>query len=77
MHIDWNSLGKVAMISITIAVSIVIIFSLGVLALSHHDTNTDHNGHATLALTGAILCFTTCATVVLYSIYLIIPQLHH
>jgi NADH:ubiquinone oxidoreductase subunit 6 (subunit J) len=75
MYIDWSSLGEVAVVSI--AVAVVVIFSLGVLALSHRETETDRSGNGTVALTGAILCFTTCATVVLYSIYLIIPRLHH
>jgi NO-binding membrane sensor protein with MHYT domain len=79
MRIDWNSLDEVAVISIAVAVAVgvVAIFSLGVLSLSHRETTTDHSGHATLALTGALLCFAACAAVVLYSIYLIVPPLHH
>ena len=75
MSIDWISLGEVAVVSISVAVGVVTIFTLGVLALAHHEADTDHNG--TVALAGAALCFTACAAVVLYSIYLIIPPLHH
>ncbi|HWR47413.1 MAG TPA: hypothetical protein VN327_07355 [Pseudonocardiaceae bacterium] len=77
MRIDWSALGEVAVVSIGVAVSVVVIFTLGVLALSHRQTDTDRGGNDTVALTGAVLCFTACAVVVLYSIYLIIPQLHH
>jgi NADH:ubiquinone oxidoreductase subunit 6 (subunit J) len=77
MYIDWSSLGEVAVVSIAVAVGVVVIFSLGILALSHRETETDPSGNGTIALTGAVLCFTACATVVLYSIYLIIPRLHH
>jgi hypothetical protein len=77
MHIDWASLGQVAVVSIGVAVGVVVIFALGVLALSHRDTDIQRGETGTLALTGALLCFAACAAVVLYGIYLIIPQLHH
>ena len=77
MHIDWASLGEVAVVSIGVAVAVVVIFTLGVLALAHRETDTDRGGNGTVALTGALLCFAACAAVVLYSIYLIVPQLHH
>ena len=65
------------MVSIGVAVAVVVLFSLGILVLSHRDTDIDRANTATLALTGALLCFTACAAIVLYGIYLIIPQLHH
>ena len=77
MNIDWTSLGEVAVVSIGVAVGVVIIFTLGVLALAHREAHTNHNGTGALALVGAALCFAACAAVVLYSIYLIIPPLHH
>ncbi|MGH3781478.1 MAG: hypothetical protein ACRDRO_12845 [Pseudonocardiaceae bacterium] len=77
MHIDWSALGEVAVVSIGVAVGVVVIFSFGVLALSRRETETERGDNGTLALTGAVLCFAACAAVVLYSIYLIVPQLHH
>ena len=77
MHIDWASLGQVAVVSIGVAVGVVTIFTLGVVALSRRDTDIQRGDNGTLALTGALLCFAACAAVVLYGIYLIIPQLHH
>ena len=77
MHIDWASLGQVAVVSIAVAVAVVVIFTLGVVALSYRETETERGGNGTLALTGATLCFAACAAVVLYGIYLIVPALHH
>jgi len=77
MHIDWAALGQVAVVSIGVAVAVVVIFSFGILALSHRDTDIDRGNTATVALTGALLCFTACAATVVYGIYLIVPQLHH
>ena len=77
MHIDWRALGEVAVVSIGVAVGVVVIFTFGVLALSRRETEIDHGGDGTVALAGAVLCFAACAAVVLYGIYLIVPQLHH
>jgi drug/metabolite transporter (DMT)-like permease len=77
MHIDWSALGQVAVVSIGIAVGVVAIFSLGIHALSQREIDIERSGSGTLPLTGALLCFAACAVVVLYSIYLIVPQLHH
>jgi hypothetical protein len=77
MHLDWAALGQVAVIGIGVAVAVVVIFSLGILALSHRDAEIDAANSGAVALTGALLCFTACAATVLYGIYLIIPALHH
>jgi hypothetical protein len=77
MHIDWSALGQVAVVSIGIAVGVVAIFALGVRAMSQREIDIERGGSGTLPLTGALLCFAACAVVVLYSIYLIVPQLHH
>ena len=77
MHINWSALGEVAVVSIGVAVGVVVIFTLGVLSLSRRETETNSGGAGTVALAGAVLCFAACAAVVLYSIYLIVPQLHH
>lgn len=77
MHIDWSALGQVAVVSVGIAVGIVAIFALGVRALSQREIDIERGGSGTLSLAGALLCFAACAVVLLYSIYLIVPQLHH
>jgi hypothetical protein len=77
MHIDWSALGEVAVVSIGVAVGVVVIFTLGVLALSHRETGTGRDGNGAIALTSAMLCFAACSAIVLYGIYLIVPALHH
>ncbi|HJT04037.1 MAG TPA: hypothetical protein VJ757_10470 [Pseudonocardiaceae bacterium] len=77
MHIDWASIGQVTVVSIGVAVGVVAIFTLGVVALSRREIDIERGDDGTLALTGAALCFAACAAVVLYGIYLIVPQLHH
>ena len=77
MHIDWASIGQVAVVSIGVAAGVVVIFTFGVVALSRREIDLERGDAGTLALTGAALCFAACAAVVLYGIYLIVPQLHH
>ena len=77
MHIDWASIGQVAVVSIGVAAGVVAVFTLGVVALSRREIDIERGDDGTLALTGAALCFAACAAVVLYGIYLIVPQLHH
>ena len=77
MHINWASLGQVAVIGIGVAVGVVVNFTLGIVALCRRETDIEGGDNGAVALTGAALCFAACAAVVLYGIYLIIPQLHH
>jgi hypothetical protein len=77
MHINWSALGEVAVVSIGVAVGVVVIFALGIRALSQREIDIEGGGSGTVALTGALLCFAACAGVVLYGIYLIVPALHH
>lgn len=77
MSIDWGALGEVAVVSIGVSVGVVVIFALGIVALSQREIETGRGATGAAALTGALLCFAACAAVVLYGIYLIVPQLHH
>lgn len=75
MHIDWSALARVAAVSLGVTVVVVVVFTLGVLGLSHAaDRRT--GPATTLARVQAGLCFLACAVVVGYGIYLIVPQLH-
>jgi hypothetical protein len=77
MTLHWGALGQVAVVSVGVAVVLVVVFTLGVMALSQRDTARRHGRNGTTALTAAGLCFAACAAAVLYGIYLIIPQFHH
>ncbi|WP_329310705.1 hypothetical protein [Streptomyces sp. NBC_01262] len=79
MSLDWSALGQVTVVSIGATVAVVVIFTLGVLALSRREdsTATGAGTGGTAALAGAGLCFLVCAGAVLYGLYLIIPQFHN
>jgi hypothetical protein len=76
VYINWQALGEVAVVSVGVSVGVVAIFTFGVLALSYRQIETGRGGTGTIMLTGALLCFAACAAIVLYGLYLIIPQLH-
>jgi hypothetical protein len=75
MKIDWASLGLVAVTTVVAAIAIVGIYSLGVLAL----TSGGRDGGAApnpLARVTGFLCLAVSGALVLYGLYLIIPQFH-
>ncbi|MEV4357775.1 hypothetical protein [Nonomuraea sp. NPDC049625] len=81
MDIKWDALGQVFVISLAVSVVVVAVFSLGALALAARQSarqSAQERGTGTGAggLAEAVLCFTACAAVVLYGIYLIVPQFH-
>ncbi|MFE2432528.1 hypothetical protein ACFXJ5_38155 [Streptomyces sp. NPDC059373] len=79
MTLDWSALGQVTVVSIGATVAVVVVFTLGVLALSRREESTgggSTGGSGAVALAGAGLCFLVCAAAVLYGLYLIIPQFH-
>ena len=82
MDIDFASLGLVAGVSLAAGVVVVAIFALGVRAWSLREGGQDGGSGATgasrpavLPTIAAVLCFAACALIVLYGIYLIVPQL--
>jgi hypothetical protein len=76
MSVDWNALGEVAGVSFGVTVGVVVVFAVGVLALSARDTVRASGGSGTGQLAGAGACFLGCACAVVYGLYLIIPQFH-
>jgi hypothetical protein len=79
MSIKWSSLGEVAVVSLGVGVAIVVIFAVGVLAWSLRarvgEGATDRP-NATAVTAAAGLCFLACALIIVYGIYLIVPQFH-
>ncbi len=77
MNIDWASLGLVAVTTVVAAVAIVGIFSLGVMALTSGPRGADGTAtpNAGAKLSG-YLCLLVSVLLVLYGLYLIIPQFH-
>ena len=84
MNIDWESLFKVAGVSLVCGVGIVVVFSVGLLGLSLAEGGAAGQGAvdgqraearpAGTALAG--LCFLVCAAAVAFGIWLIVPQFH-
>ncbi|MFF7334191.1 hypothetical protein ACIQU5_01450 [Streptomyces sp. NPDC090306] len=77
MDIDWTALGQVAGVSVGVTVAVVVVFALGVLGLGRHEDAREQHGTAhALGVAQAGICFLACAAVVVYGIYLIVPQFH-
>ncbi|MFI0445375.1 hypothetical protein [Actinomadura sp. 6N118] len=76
MDVKWISLAEVFAVSLGAAVAVVVVFAVGILAHSARLTAQERGDTGSIALAGAVLCFTACAAMVLYGIYLIVPQFH-
>ena len=77
MDLDWNALGKVTGVSIGVTVAVVVVFALGVLGLARHEgAREEGGGTSAVGMAQAGLCLLACAAVVVYGIYLIVPQFH-
>ncbi|MET8447133.1 hypothetical protein [Streptomyces sp. NPDC005209] len=74
MKIDWAALGSVFGASLAVTVGLVALFTLGVAGLSRRERAAAQGDSAALALTGAYVCFATCAAAVAYGIYLIMAK---
>ena len=88
MNIDWNSLALVAITTVVAAIAIVGIFSVGVIALTTGNRaggNADGPGASGNAVVGqpapvariaGHACLAISGLLVIYGLYLIIPQFH-
>lgn len=77
MHIDWGSLGEVAVVSLIFGVGLAVLFALGVTAMSRRAVAIEEKKPPSVLDTGvAALCFAACLAAVFYGLYLIIPQFH-
>jgi len=81
MNIDWASLGLVAITTVIAAVAIVGIFSIGVAALTsgggqQSGGTVAANPPKPIAKLAGYLCVGISGLLVLYGLYLIIPQFH-
>jgi hypothetical protein len=76
MDVKWGSLAEVAVVSLGTTVGVVVVFALGVRALSARDEQRASGSGGTAQAVAASACFVLCACAVLYGLYLIIPQFH-
>jgi hypothetical protein len=76
MTINWNALLLVAVTTVVAALAIVGIFSLGVAALTSGGARTSGGRPAPVARLAGYACIGVSGLLVLYGLYLIIPQFH-
>jgi hypothetical protein len=76
VHIAWHSLGQVLGVALLVGAGAVIVFTLGVLGLNRVAVARDSGRGDPLGIGIAGVCFLACAAVVVYGIYLIVPQFH-
>ncbi|MFG2006852.1 hypothetical protein ACGFNU_47680 [Spirillospora sp. NPDC048911] len=76
MDVNWGSMAKVLVMSLGVTVAVVSVFAIGILAGSARLAAQERGESGAVGLTGAVLCLTACAAMVLYGIYLIVPQFH-
>jgi hypothetical protein len=75
MTINWGALGLVAVSTITAAIAIVGLFSLGVAALTSAQRSRGGTA-ATLPTVAGYACLGVSGLIAAYGLYLIIPQFH-
>jgi NADH:ubiquinone oxidoreductase subunit 6 (subunit J) len=76
MIIDWSALGQVAVVSLVFGVGLVVLFAVGITALSRRAVASEKNNSAPVDTAVAGVCFAACVAAVIYGLYLLIPQLH-
>jgi len=79
MHIDWHGLVVVCVVSLTLVTLLVVVFSLGIVALARsHRLRMNGTARGSvvdpLARVIAVLCFALCAALGGYGIHLIVSQ---
>jgi hypothetical protein len=76
MHVKWGALGDVFLVGLGVTIVVVVLFSLGVNAMAARadalEGGSATAGKAAPATALAALCFSVCALVVAYGIYLIV-----
>jgi hypothetical protein len=76
MTIDWAALGIVAVVSLLATVVFAAFLGLGIRFVSLAKVRTSEGGSATMPLTVGYGFLACAALLVLFGIYLIVPQFH-
>jgi len=76
MKIDWAALGIVAVVSITATVLFMILLATSIRLLSAARVKTNQGQSATVTLSLGYSLLGLAALLVLFCIYLIVPQFH-
>ena len=76
MKIDWAALGTVAVVSVVAAVAFTLLLSGGIRLLSVAKVRSNQGDSGSAAQSGGYALIGVAGILVLYGLYLIIPQLH-
>jgi hypothetical protein len=76
MRVDWAALGIVAVVSIATSVIFTILLATGIRLVSAAKIKTNQGGSGTWALSMGYAVLGLAGLLVLYGIYLIVPQFH-
>ena len=74
MHIDWAALGIVAVVSIVSSVVFTILLASGIRLVSAAKIKSNQGGSSTATVSLGYILLGLAGLLVLYGIYLIIPQ---
>ena len=76
MNIDWAALGIVAVVSIVASVIFTILLGSGIRLLSAAKIKSNQGGSSTATVSLGYVLLGFAALLVLFGIYLIVPQFH-
>ena len=76
MHIDWAALGSVAVVSICATVVFIALLAAGIRLVSASRVKANQGGSGTATLSAGYALLALAGLLVLFCIYLIVPQFH-
>jgi hypothetical protein len=76
MKIDWAALGIVAVVSIAMAVVFTVLLAAGIRVVSAARSRQHQGSSASAVLAGGYSLLGLAAVLVLFGIWLIVPQFH-
>ena len=74
MHIDWAALGVVTVVSITASVIFTILLATGIRLVSAAKIKSNQGGSGTVTVSLGYALLGVAGLLVLFGIYLIVPQ---
>jgi len=76
MRVDWAALGLVAVVSIVTSVIFTVLLATGIRLVSAAKIKSNEGGSGTATISLGYVLIGIAGLLVLFGIYLIIPQLH-
>ena len=76
MHVDWAALAIVAVVSIMTSVIFTVLLASGIRLVSAAKIKSNEGGSGIATVSLGYLSLSIAALIVLFGIYLIVPQFH-